>query len=158
MSNFHATAAGNVPFTAEEEAAWAAEQAATLAAKPGKDKGAKWEAIKIHRDKLSDTGGYKVVVGGVDKWFHSDAKSKVQQIGLVLMGAAAANVPPWKTMDGTFVAMSPTLAGQIFTAASTMDGALFAAAETHRAAMEASADPAAYDFSGGWPAVFGVTI
>jgi hypothetical protein len=28
MPNYHATSEGNVPFTAEEEAAWAAEQAA----------------------------------------------------------------------------------------------------------------------------------
>jgi len=28
------------------------------------------------------------------------------------------------------------------------------AAESHNAAMEAAADPAAYDFSGGWPTVY----
>ena len=31
MPNFHATSEGNVPFTAEEEAVWAAEQAAWAA-------------------------------------------------------------------------------------------------------------------------------
>ena len=30
MARFHATSEGNIPFTAEEEAAWAAEQAAAL--------------------------------------------------------------------------------------------------------------------------------
>jgi hypothetical protein len=29
------------------------------------------------------------------------------------------------------------------------------AALAHKAAMEASADPSAYDFSTGWPAIFG---
>lgn len=113
-----------------------------------------WEAIKAKRDHLSDTGGYKVVVGGVDKWFHSDAKSKVQQLGLVLMGAAVSSVPPWKTMDGNFVTMTQALAGQIFAAAATMDGTLFSVAEAHRTAMLAAPDPAVYDFSGGWPALY----
>ena len=31
----------------------------------------------------------------------------------------------------------------------------FAVAEQHRIAMESSADPAAYDYSAGWPAVYG---
>lgn len=31
MTNYHATAEGNIPFTAEEEAEWAAEQAAWAA-------------------------------------------------------------------------------------------------------------------------------
>lgn len=113
-----------------------------------------WNRIKSERDRLSETGGYKVVVGGVDKWFHSDQKSKTQQLGLVLMGAAVSSVPQWKTMDGTFVTMTQTLAGQIFAAAATMDGTLFAVAEAHRTAMLAAPDPAAYDFSGGWPAVY----
>lgn len=113
-----------------------------------------WARIKAHRDLLSDNGGYKVVVSGVDKWFHSDGKSKTQQLALVIMGVA---VPPvqWKTMDGSFVPMTQALAGAIFQAAATMDMALFAAAEAHRAAMMASARPDLYDFSGGWPATYG---
>lgn len=114
---------------------------------------AKWEAIKAHRERLSDNGGYKVVVNGVDKWFHSDSKSKNQQIGLVLAGAAANGIP-WKTMDGTFVTMSQQLAGQIFQAAMVMEQTIFAVAEQHRVAMEAAADPASYNFSGGWPATY----
>jgi hypothetical protein len=57
-------------------------------------------------------------------------------------------------MDGSFVAMTQTLAGQVFAAAAAQDAATFAQAEAHRAAMEASNDPAAYDFSGGWPAIY----
>lgn len=58
-------------------------------------------------------------------------------------------------MDGSFVAMTPALAQQVFTAAAASDQAIYAAAETHKAAMEASADPASYDFSTGWPLTFG---
>ena len=131
--------------------AWSApEIAADLANK----RESRWEAIKAYRDNLSESGGYKVVVSGTPKWFHSDAKSKTQQLGLVIAGAGIPPIP-WKTMDGSFVTMSQTLAGQIFQAALGQDQALFTRAEQHRAAMEASADPAAYDFSGGWPATFG---
>jgi hypothetical protein len=51
--------------------------------------------------------------------------------------------------------MTQALAQQVFGAAAASDIAIFAVAETHKAAMEASADPAAYDFSGGWPPAFG---
>jgi hypothetical protein len=110
-----------------------------------------WQRIKYERDQRADQGGFKVGT----KWFHSDQKSRGQQLGLVLLGA---NIPAnlqWKTMDGSFVAMTQALAGQILAAGAASDTAIFAVAETHRLAMEASADPAAYDFSGGWPAVFG---
>ena len=61
----------------------------------------------------------------------------------------------WKTMDGSFVDVSAQVAFDIVAAAGDLDAQLFAAAETHKAAMEASADPASYDFSGGWPKSFG---
>lgn len=130
---------------------WAvvALDAGVIAARLASAQATAWERIKAHRDQLSDTGGYKA--GG--KWFHSDGKSKTQQLALVMLGA---NVPPvaWKTMDGSFVTMSQTIAGQVFQAALTQDMALFAAAEAHKSAMQASADSASYDFSAGWPATF----
>ena len=112
-----------------------------------------WEAIKAHRERLSDLGGYAVTVGGVTKWFHSDLKSKMQQIALFVSGAAVP-VVPWKTMDGSFVTMSQAWAVEIFSAGAVQEAAIFAAAETHRAAMLAAEVPEAYDFSGGWPAVY----
>lgn len=110
-----------------------------------------WEAIKAERDRRADTGGY--LAGG--KWFHSDQKSRSQQLGLVLLGASIPAGLQWKTMDGSFIEMTPALAQQILGAAAASDIAIFTAAEMHKAAMEASAEPAAYDFSGGWPAGFG---
>lgn len=114
-------------------------------------KARKWEAIKTERDRRTDNGGYKVGT----KWFHSDQKSRSQQLGLVLLGA---NIPAnlqWKTMDGSFVTMTQTLARQILAAGAASDQAIFTVAEHHRAAMEASADPASYDYSTGWPKIFG---
>jgi hypothetical protein len=111
----------------------------------------KLAAIKAERDRRIQSGGYKVGT----KWFHSDQKSRSQQLGLVLLGA---NIPAglqWKTMDGSFVTMTPQLASQILVAAAASDQAIFAVAEAHKAAMESSADPASYDFSAGWPKSFG---
>jgi hypothetical protein len=113
-----------------------------------------WEAIKAKRDNLKTDGGYKVAVGGVDKWFHSDTFSRTQQIGLVILGA---NIPAglqWKTMDSSFVTMTQSLAAQVFQAAAGQDVAVFSAAEAHRTAMLASANPMAYSFATGWPATF----
>lgn len=109
-----------------------------------------WERIKTERDRRTDQGGYKVGT----KWFHSDQKSRSQQLGLVLLGASIPANLQWKTMDGSFVTMTQTLAQQILASGASSDQAIFAAAETHKAAMEASADPASYDFSGGWPETF----
>lgn len=113
-------------------------------------KAAKWDAIKTERDRRK-AGGVKVG----DKWFHSDDGSRIQQMGLVMMGANLPAGLQWKTMDGSFITMTPALAQQIFTGQAASDQAIFAVAEQHRVAMEASPDPAAYDFSTNWPKIFG---
>lgn len=116
-----------------------------------KAKIAKREAIKAERDRRTDQGGYKVGT----KWFHSDQKSRSQQLSLVLLGASIPANLLWKTMDGSFITMTATLAQQVLGAAAASDQAIFATAEAHKAAMEASQDPSSYDFSAGWPKVFG---
>ncbi|HJW26437.1 MAG TPA: DUF4376 domain-containing protein [Rhodocyclaceae bacterium] len=113
-----------------------------------------WQKIKDERDRRTENGGYKVTVGGIDKWFHSDQKSRSQQLGLVLLGANIPNNLQWKTMDGSFVAMTQELALQVLSAGAASDQTIFTAAETHKQAMESSADPSAYDFSAGWPVTF----
>ena len=129
--------AGSVPITEEE--------AEALQPKPTSAE--IWERIKAERDNRTNTFGY--VAAG--KRFHSDQKSRTQQLGLVIMGAGIPAGLQWKTMDGEFVTMTPTLAQQILAAAGASDAAIFAAAEAHRVAMEASEAPAAYDYSAGWP-------
>lgn len=131
---------------------------------------AAWESIKQHRTSSSNAGGYKVAVGGVDKWFHSDAKSQTQQLGLarradrieaaggdmdaVFAGNGPGGLLYWKTMDGSYVPMTASLAQAVFDAAEAQDMAIFAAAEQHGAAMRLELNPAEYDYSGGWPEVF----
>jgi hypothetical protein len=110
-----------------------------------------WERIKAERDRRKEIGGYPAV----GKWFHSDVYSRTQILALAQLGANLPADVQWKTMDGTFLLLTPTIVGQMFQAAIAQDNATFKAAEVHRVAMEASADPASYDFSTGWPAVFG---
>lgn len=109
-----------------------------------------WAAIKAERDRRK-AGGVKIG----DKWFHSDDASRIQQLGLVMMGAGLPAGLQWKTMDGSFILMTPALAQQVFTGQAASDQAIFAVAEQHRVKMEASADPATYDYSTGWPKIFG---
>lgn len=111
---------------------------------------AAWNNIKAERDRRK-AGGVKVGA----KWFHSDDGSRIQQMTLVMMGASIPAGLQWKTMDGSFITMTQALATSVFGAVAASDQAIFAVAETHRVAMEASADPASYDYSGGWPKVFG---
>lgn len=108
-----------------------------------------WDAIKAERDRRQHAG---VKVGA--NWFHSDADSRIQQLGLVLLGASIPAGTQWKTLTGSFVTMTQTLAGQIFAATAMSDIAIFTAAEQHKAAMLQLADPRAYGLGAGWPAEF----
>lgn len=111
---------------------------------------AHWEAIKLERDKRTQQGGYQAA----GKWFHSDTFSRTQQMGLVMMGGDIPVGLQWKTMDGSFVTMTQTLAGQVFAAAAASDAALFARAEQIKAL--ADADPEKFNLSAQtWPPVFG---
>ncbi|ADE10489.1 DUF4376 domain-containing protein [Sideroxydans lithotrophicus] len=122
-----------------------------------------WEKIKARRIVVMGGG---VQVGA--SWFHSDETSRIQQLGLkdeardmLAAGAAATDQlvidgSPviWKTMSGSFVPMTVQLALDIVAAVKVLDKRAHTAAEGHRIAMEAAADPAAYNFSASWPAVF----
>lgn len=109
----------------------------------------KWEEIKSYRDKVK-AGGVLVST----KWFHTDDASRIQQLGLVMMGVSLPAGIMWKTMDGTFIEMTQQLALDIFNAVAALDTAAFSNAETHRAAMEASQTPSTYDYSAGWPTTY----
>lgn len=112
-----------------------------------------WNQIQLRRD-FGKNGGFKVEVEpGVFKWFHSDIDSRTQQLGLIIAGLDVPAIP-WKTMDGTFVTMTPEIVTKIFQAAFVLDTGLFSVAETHKANMEASEVPSSYDFSLEWPEHF----
>ena len=109
-----------------------------------------WEGIKGERDRRK-AGGVKVGA----KWFHSDDGSRIQQMGLVMMGASIPANLQWKTMDGSFITMTQALASQVVQTVAASDQAIFAVAEQHKTAMEASADPTSYDYTSGWPKIYG---
>ena len=112
----------------------------------------KWEAIKVERERRQKLG---VKVG--DNWFHSDADSRTQQLGLVILGANVPANQQWKTLthSGTvFVTLTQALAGGIFQATMLSDMAIFKAGEKHRIALEASDHPESYDSSMAWPVSF----
>jgi hypothetical protein len=112
---------------------------------------AAWQAIQDERTRRQNGGVY---ISSAGKWFHSDQTSRIQQLGLVMMGANLPSNINWKTMDGSFIIMTPTIAAAIFNAAATLDMMSFAVAEQHRVAMNQVADPTLYDFSGSWPAIY----
>jgi Domain of unknown function (DUF4376) len=117
-----------------------------------------WSRIKEIRDGLQNEG-VKITVSGVDYWFHSDLASRLQHMGLTMMGANMPQGILWKTMSGAMVTMTPQLAGSIFMAVAVLDTTVFGIAEYHRTTMLASPDPTQYDYTVGWPAGFnGVKI
>lgn len=123
------------------------QQVWIIASRPKADvQSIKWEQIKQERDRR--------VVNGIHtagNWFHSDTFSRTQQLGLVMMGQGMPTGIMWKTMDQTFVEMTPALAQQIFAATAASDSTLFATAEAKHAQMLALDDPAGYDVTTGWP-------
>ena len=110
-----------------------------------------WDSIKMERDRRKNDGGVKVGAN----WYHSDTSSRIQQLGLVMMGAGLPANLYWKTMSGGFVIMTPTLAMQIFQSVAASDMAIFTVAEQKKAAMIASATPETYDYLSGWPLIYG---
>jgi len=112
-----------------------------------------WKQIQAERDRRKAGG---VQIGA--NWFHSDDTSRIQFIGLLMYGANMPNNIMWKTMSGSFIQMTPTLAQQIFGSIASKDTAIFTVAETHRAQMNASSTPCTYNFLTGtpaWPTIFG---
>lgn len=104
------------------------------------------ERIKFERDRRRLLGAR---VGEVA--FHSDDTSRIQQLGLLMMGASMPAGLRWKAIGGVMVDMTPAMAQQLFAATAARDQSLFEAAEFHIAAASLLADPSAYDYSQGWP-------
>lgn len=109
-----------------------------------------WLSIKTMRDTRLNSG-FKVG----DYWYHSDDPSRIKYLGLMMMGVGIPAGLTWKTMSGASITMTPALAYQVFTSIAGWDSATFIRAEQHKALMVASSDPATYDYTTGWPAVFG---
>lgn len=122
-----------------------------------------WVQIKARRDQLQEAGCQV----GAD-WFHNDVKSRTQWERMANRSAAQAAAEPyliaglqvqWKTMAGTFVALTAGKIREVVAAFEIQESAIFLRAEQHRAALAALTDVdvmAAYDISAGWPGVYEV--
>jgi len=114
-------------------------------------KAAKTAAIRKHRDALTED---HISIDG--NHYHSDPKSRIQQMGLAKL-AAADNLPSglhWMTKNNGPVLMTPAIAAQFEPTTLAHDVALFAAAQAHIDAVEAldsAQEVLDYDFAAGWP-------
>ena len=113
-----------------------------------------WTAIQGDRDLRKFSG---VKIG--DYWFHTDNSSRIQYLGLVIMGSGMPDGVMWKTMTGEFVPMTPALAISVFMGVAVQDMQTFAIAEAHHADMLLSNDPGNYDYYSvavvpAWPVVY----
>lgn len=116
-----------------------------------------WISIQAERDRRRK-GGVLINTAAGPYWFHTDDTSRIQHIGLILMGQNLPSGIMWKTMSGAFVEMTPTIADQIFQGIAAKDIAIFTIAEQHRAAMNASSTPNTYNYLTGslaWPIIYG---
>ncbi|MBV4524386.1 DUF4376 domain-containing protein [Pseudomonas sp. SWRI74] len=123
-----------------------------------------WELIKADRDRRKEAG-FKVG----NEWVHSDLFSRSQWLGLkdnardtlaaggsmesALLDSEGGPIV-WKMLDGSFVPVTAQMAFDVVAAVTRSDMAIFKVAEQHNAAMRAAADPAAYDFTTGWPQTY----
>lgn len=131
--------------------------AVAVAAGVGGEVKAKREAqIRAMRDSRRFNGGVKVGA----YWFKTDQVAVGEYAAMALMAAALPDATvlraDWRTMeDGVIVDMTAGLVRQILTVGFAAVAANDDAAEAHIAALGASQDPASYDYSTGWPAIFG---
>lgn len=109
---------------------------------------AAWEAAKAKRASVMGGG---VLVG--QHWFHTDVDSRVQWLGLVLMGEELPPIP-WRTMTGNYVELTRPLVLQVFGAIAAREQAVFARGEQLRQAIYGSDLPQSVDINAGWPASF----
>ncbi len=125
-----------------------------------------WSRIKQIRDTKTQQGGYKAQ----GKWFHSDTFSRSQQIGLArkadrveysngdmdtqFSGDEPNSLLFWKTMDGSFVPVTPRLAQSISDAAEQSDISIFKYAEQLNQQVKLSANPTSIDIEQDWPETY----
>ena len=100
----------------------------------------RWRKIQVIRDDLIENGGCFVA----DKWFHSDVKSKQQQLTLERMGTNLYPDIPWTTMDGSEITLTPELITQVVNAQILREITIFAYAKSLKANSSA-------DIKIGWP-------
>lgn len=107
-----------------------------------------WQRIKT-RMQQAQWGG--VYIEEVDKWFHTDLDAQ-RNYFTQKMVIDYPEVPPtmWKTMDQTYVLMTPELFRKVVIAVYNKGISEFKNSEYHVQMMMMAEEPADYDFSSGW--------
>lgn len=157
------------PYNTWDGTAWFRDPALVAQARANQ-----WEKLKDYR-QLRQYMGVQVNIGGTPYWIHSDETSRSLHLGLlgaailhILHTAVGVTTLPlfpanqmWKTMDvnaqgqPVFAQLDYVAAMQIFAADAAMTSQCFGHAEYHRVMLEASNDPLNYNFTTGWPVVWG---
>ncbi|HEZ4469368.1 TPA: DUF4376 domain-containing protein [Neisseria meningitidis] len=112
-----------------------------------------WEQIKAKRYDNRRHGVYAKSVG---KWFQTDDATRLQYLALALESVTGGFKKPinWKTMDNSFLMLTPELLREIMQTMHDDEQADFINAEKHKAAMLKAEHPLEYDYSDGWTANF----
>ena len=112
----------------------------------------KWEQIKeIRTFKMNDG----VLIQSIGKWFHTDLHSKQQIQALVVANLIGIyKTTAWKTMDNTYVQLTPMLLLQVFGAMLENESRLFDIGGLHYESLYTSNDPVNYDPASQWPTTF----
>ena len=110
-----------------------------------------WERIK---QKRYDNLRHGVYAKSVGKWFQTDDATRLQYLALALESVTGGFKKPinWKTMDNSFLMLTPELLREIMQAMHDDEEADFINAEKHKAAMLKAENPLKYDYSDGWTA------
>lgn len=102
--------------------------------------------------ELQDNRAAMPYAKSVGKWFQTDDATRLQYLALALESVTGGFKKPinWKTMDNSFLQLTPELLREIMQTMHDDEQADFANAEKHKAAMLKAENPLEYDYSGGW--------
>lgn len=126
---------------------------------------AKWSEVESYRNNLMQTGGFPVG----SYWFHSDLLSRSQQLGLIELGKLALangvdtndpipNSPPWRTMSGEYITLTPTLTQSLVPSFLVQEASIFAVGDFYRNLINNSDNPEYIDITVGWPLTYKDTL
>lgn len=101
-----------------------------------------WEQIQVRREEEKIKG---VTVNGYQ--FHGSDPSRIQYLGLAILGTNLPSGIKWKTKTGAMVEMTPQIVQQIIAAIAVRDNQIFIRSEQHRQGMMQAYNPYDYDFS-----------
>lgn len=126
----------------------------------------KWREVEEYRNKLMQIGGFPI--NGF--WLHSDLLSRSQQLGLIELGKKALaagvlpnqtipNTPPWRTMTGVYIDLTPELTESLIAAFLLQEASVFAVGDYWRNQINNSDNPESIDlksevFLNSWPTTF----